>query len=110
MGSRAVEDATVIVEGDRIYPVEPARARQRCRRRNRRTDAREGRLPRPHHVRLRRNKLQGTRARCANFIQCKTAGVLDDSREALCLTLAIHVPIAASTGCLAPGHPHSILP
>jgi hypothetical protein len=110
MGSRAVEDATVIVEGDRIYLVEPARARQRCRRRNRRTDAREGRLPRPHHVRLRRNELQGTRARCANFIQCKTAGVLDDSREALCLTLAIHVPIAAGTGCLAPGHPHSTLP
>jgi hypothetical protein len=61
-------------------------------------------------VYVRRNERQGTRARYANFIQCKTAGVLNDSREALYLTLAIHVPIAAGTGCIAPGHPHSTLP
>ena len=45
-----------------------------------------------------------------NYIQRKTAEVLDDSREAFRLALATHVPIAGGTDCVAPGHTHGTLP
>ncbi len=45
-----------------------------------------------------------------NYIQRKTAKVLDDSREAFHLALATHVPIVAGTDCVAPGHPQTPCP
>jgi imidazolonepropionase-like amidohydrolase len=44
------------------------------------------------------------------YIQRKTAEVLDASREAFRLALDNDVPIAAGTDCGAPGHPHGTLP
>ena len=44
------------------------------------------------------------------YIQRKTAEVLDTSREAFRLALDVGVPIAAGTDCGAPGHPHGTLP
>lgn len=45
-----------------------------------------------------------------DYIQRKTAEVLDASREAFRLALATGLPIAAGTDCGAPGHPHGTLP
>ncbi len=44
------------------------------------------------------------------YIQRKTAEVLDASSEAFRLALDVGVPIAAGTDCGAPGHPHGTLP
>jgi imidazolonepropionase-like amidohydrolase len=45
-----------------------------------------------------------------DYIQRKTAEVLEASREAFRLALEIGVPLAAGTDCGAPGHPHGTLP
>ena len=45
-----------------------------------------------------------------DYIQRKTAEVLEASREAFRLVLEIGVPLAAGTDCGAPGHPHGTLP
>lgn len=44
-----------------------------------------------------------------DYIQRKTAEVLDKSREACRLALEVGVPVAAGTDCGAPGHPHGTL-
>ena len=44
------------------------------------------------------------------YIQRKTAEVLEASREAFRLALEVGVPVAAGTDCGAPGHPHGTLP
>lgn len=44
------------------------------------------------------------------YIQRKTAEILEASRETFRLALEIGVPIAAGTDCGAPGHPHGTLP
>ena len=44
------------------------------------------------------------------YIQRKTAEVLEASREAFRLALEVGVKIAAGTDCGAPGHPHGTLP
>ena len=44
------------------------------------------------------------------YIQRKTAEVLEASREAFRLAQQIGVPLAAGTDCGAPGHPHGTLP
>jgi imidazolonepropionase-like amidohydrolase len=44
------------------------------------------------------------------YIQRKTAEVLEASSEAFRLALDNNVPIAAGTDCGAPGHPHGTLP
>lgn len=43
------------------------------------------------------------------YIQRKTAEILEASREAFRLALEMDVPIAAGTDCGAPGHPHGTL-
>lgn len=43
------------------------------------------------------------------YIQRKTAGVLEASRRAFRLALDVGVPVAAGTDCGAPGHPHGTL-
>lgn len=43
------------------------------------------------------------------YIQRKTAKILEASREAFRLALEMDVPIAAGTDCGAPGHPHGAL-
>jgi imidazolonepropionase-like amidohydrolase len=45
-----------------------------------------------------------------DYIQRKTAEVLEASREAFRLALEVGVPVAAGTDCGAPGHPHGTLP
>jgi imidazolonepropionase-like amidohydrolase len=45
-----------------------------------------------------------------DYIQRKTAEVLEASREAFRLALEIGVPLASGTDCGAPGHPHGTLP
>jgi imidazolonepropionase-like amidohydrolase len=45
-----------------------------------------------------------------DYIQRKTAEVLEASREAFRLARQIGVPMAAGTDCGAPGHPHGTLP
>jgi imidazolonepropionase-like amidohydrolase len=45
-----------------------------------------------------------------DYIQRKTAEVLEASREAFRLALEAGVPVAAGTDCGAPGHPHGTLP
>ena len=45
-----------------------------------------------------------------DYIQRKTAEVLDASREAFGLAVEVGVKIAAGTDCGAPGHPHGALP
>jgi imidazolonepropionase-like amidohydrolase len=44
------------------------------------------------------------------YIQRKTAEVLEASREAFRLALEVGVKVAAGTDCGAPGHPHGTLP
>jgi imidazolonepropionase-like amidohydrolase len=44
------------------------------------------------------------------YIQRKTAEVLEASREAYRLALEVGVLVAAGTDCGAPGHPHGTLP
>jgi imidazolonepropionase-like amidohydrolase len=44
------------------------------------------------------------------YIQRKTAEVLEASRKAFRLALEAGVPVAAGTDCGAPGHPHGTLP
>jgi imidazolonepropionase-like amidohydrolase len=53
---------------------------------------------------------RGPELGAADYIQRKTAQVLDASREAFRLALATDIPIAAGTDCGAPGHPHGTLP
>jgi imidazolonepropionase-like amidohydrolase len=45
-----------------------------------------------------------------DYIQRKSAEVLEASREAFRLAREVGVPIAAGTDCGAPGHPHGTLP
>lgn len=44
------------------------------------------------------------------YILRKTAEVVEASRQAFRLALEVGVPMAAGTGCGAPGHPHGTLP
>jgi imidazolonepropionase-like amidohydrolase len=53
---------------------------------------------------------KGPQLGAPDYIQRKTAMVLDASREAFRLALATGVPVAAGTDCGAPGHPHGTLP
>ncbi len=53
---------------------------------------------------------QGPELGAPEYIQRKTAEVLEASREAFRLALEVGVKIAAGTDCGAPGHPHGTLP
>ena len=53
---------------------------------------------------------KGPQLGAPDYIQRKTAEVLEASREAFSLALEAGVPIAAGTDCGAPGHPHGTLP
>ncbi len=53
---------------------------------------------------------KGPQLGAPDYIQRKTAEVLDASYEAFRLALATGVAVAAGTDCGAPGHPHGTLP
>jgi imidazolonepropionase-like amidohydrolase len=86
------------------------RARQLHRSGNSRANAGARNLPRAHHVGVRGDEREGPELGAPEYIQGKTAEVLEASRGAFRLALGAGVLVAASTNCGPPGHPHGTLP